>query len=198
LDNPDAENGMYWLEVSGYDPFEAYCDMDAGGWTLVYLASVEAGTSSPDMTAGTDDVGDTALGPDDEGHWKLHDDKINALRSGAVTNDVMVRGLVRDEVLGESWHPSSCHITWSAGTTDDDCLNSTRSGASATDYTRSAHSGALSRWYVDSSFGYIFPHIHLGPIAGGHSHGGSTPNPYCTFYDSRTCPQDSKYQVWVH
>ena len=77
-------------------------------------------------------------------------------------------------------------------------MMSTRSGPEATDYTVSGHAGALTRWYVDGSFGYILPHTHLGPIAGGTHHGSSTPNPYCTFYDTRACPQPSKFHVWIY
>jgi hypothetical protein len=197
-DDPTLASGFYELSTPGFEPFEAYCDMDAEGWTLVYLASVAAGYSSPSMVAGPGDLGPTALAPHDDGHWKLDDDKINALRSGGVNNDLQVRGFVSGDLLGDSWHPSTCNISWVGSTTDDDCMLSTRSGPDATDYTTSGHGGAITRWYVDSSFGYIFPPTHLGPIAGGTGHGGSTPNPYCTFYDHRACPQPAEMQVWIY
>ena len=129
----------------------------------VYLASVSAGYSSSGMIAGTGDLGEAALSPDDEGHWKLDDDKINALRSGGVNNDLRVSAYISDSLVGHSWHRSSCHVTWTTGTSDEDCMMSTRSGPEATDYTVSGHAGALTRWYVDGSFGYILPHTHLDP-----------------------------------
>ena len=197
-DDETLANGLYELTVPGYAPFEAYCDMESGGWTLVYLASVSAGYSSSGMIAGTGDLGEAALSPEDEGHWKLDDDKINTLRSGGVNNDLRVSAYISDSLVGHSWHKSSCHVTWTTGTSDEDCMMSTRSGPEATDYTVSGHAGALTRWYVDGSFGYILPHTHLGPIAGGTHHGSSTPNPYCTFYDTRACPQPSKFHVWIY
>jgi hypothetical protein len=139
------------------------------------------------------------LTPDDEGHWKLHDDKINWLRSGAVSNDIKVRGWRDGVVLGESWHPSSCELEWNEWVpATSDCNLSTRSGASATDYTASGHRGALGRWYVDSSFGYLLPITHIGPMPGAESHGGSLPNPYCTFYDHRVCTYDAAIEVWAY
>jgi hypothetical protein len=197
-ESPWLTNGFYELSVPGFEPFEAYCDMETAGWTLVYLASVSPGYSDPSMTADQGDLGEEALGPDDEGHWKLDDEKINALRSGGMPNDLMVRGLVSGSVLGQSYHPNTCEIDWTSGTTDSDCMLSTLSGPWATDYTGSAHAGAITRWYVDASFGYIFPHLHIGPISGGHSHGSSLPNPYCTFYDHRACPEAAKFQVWIY
>ena len=55
----------------------------------------------------------------------------------------------------------------------------------------------ITRWYVDASFGYIWPRIHIGPVAGGYDHGSYTPDPYCTWYDSRTCPGSSTLELWV-
>jgi Fibrinogen beta and gamma chains, C-terminal globular domain len=33
--NPASTDGVWWIDPSGGDPFEAYCDMTNGGWTLV-------------------------------------------------------------------------------------------------------------------------------------------------------------------
>ena len=166
---------------------------------MVYRATVTAGYSGSEMVASTGDLGATPIGPDESGHWKIDDAKINGMRSSAVTNDINVRVFIDGSLLGESWHPNSCEVTWSSAvSTGSDCGLSTRSGASATDYTRTAHDGALTRWYVDWGLGYILPYTHIGPISGGTSHGSSSPTPYCTFYDSRACPRDSAIEVWVY
>ena len=32
---PESENGIYYIDPTGNNSYEAYCDMDAGGWTLI-------------------------------------------------------------------------------------------------------------------------------------------------------------------
>ena len=42
--DPDSTDGVYWIDMDGDDgeaPFKAYCDMERGGWTMVYANNVE-------------------------------------------------------------------------------------------------------------------------------------------------------------
>ena len=39
---PDAENGVYLLDPTGNNSYEAYCDMEAGGWTLIIKSLINS------------------------------------------------------------------------------------------------------------------------------------------------------------
>ncbi len=195
---PTSADGLYWIQPLS-TPLEVYCDITAGGWTMVYLATNTAGVTENGSVGGGSAIGATPFTPSSTGHYKLEDGQINTLRSGSVANDLKVVIRINGTELGSSWHPSTCTLqsgSWlSAG---DNCNASTTAGPNDTNRTQSGHAGTLTRWYVDSSFGYIWPSTHIGPISGGTSHGGSLPPTYCTYYDGRHCPQNSQFEVWAY
>ena len=108
---------------------------------------------------------------------------------------------VQGSLLGASWHPSACVLQSGAKLAPSHtCNKSTTTGPEAADLVSSGHSGSLSRWYNDAALGYIWGGIgtHIGPMAGGTSHGGSQPPTYCTWYDSRVCPVNTAIEIWVY
>ncbi|MEC7987025.1 MAG: MopE-related protein, partial [Myxococcota bacterium] len=195
-----STDDYYLIQPSAQLPDqEVWCDMSSGGWTLVYLATNSGGlTENGSVTSGSA-IGSTPFAPGDTGHYKLSDDVINSLRSGAVNNDLKVVIEYNGSILGTTWHPSSC--TLASGTfhaASHVCNKSVNDGMDSTNYTQSGHPGSLSRWYVDSGFGYIWPNTHIGPVPGGMSHGSSLPATYCTWYDSRHCPTSGVFQIWAY
>ncbi len=195
-DQPGAVDDTYWIGDPGPDAIEVYCDMASGGWTLVYRATNSGIIEN--ANPGSDAIGTTPITPWVTGEHKLHDDVINNMRSGAVLNDISVVIYYDGALLGQSWHPSTCTLqTGTMLSANDVCNQSTTTSAAANDYLQSGHYGSLARWYVDANFGYIWTYTHIGPVAGGTGHGGALPEPYCTWYDYRTCPSDSEFEIWV-
>ncbi len=197
-DQPAATDDTYWIGEPGpADAIEVYCDMTSGGWTLVYRAT-NSGIIENVYATTPDAYGSTPITPWATGEHKLHDDVVNDMRAGAVLNDISVVVYYEGALLGQSWHPSSCALQ--TGTTlpaGDICNSSTTTGPDATDYIQSGHQGTLTRWYVDADFGFIWLNTHIGPVPGGTHHYGGLPEPYCTWYDHRTCPGASEFEIWV-
>ena len=198
--DPSSADGAYWLDPLGDAPARVYCDMSAGGWALVYRATNSGGVEENGTVDVAEELGSLPIYPDDDGNNKFSDDFINALRGARASNDIHVVITLDDAPLGEAWHPSTC--TLQSGVllgTDDPCNSSTTEGPDATTYDVSGHEGPLTRWYVDGDFGYIWgvPGVHIGPVEGGTSHDGDLPDPYCTWYDDRSCPVSSSFTIWV-
>ena len=195
---PSSADGLYWIQPLS-TPLEVYCDITAGGWTMVYLATNTAGVTENGSVGGGSAIGSTPFTPSSTGHYKLEDGQINALRSGSVANDLKVVIRINGTEFGTAWHSSTCALqSGSSLSSSDICNASTTAGPNDTNRTQSGHPGTLTRWYVDSSFGYIWPDTHIGPISGGASQGGSLPPTYCTYYDGRHCPQNSQFEVWAY
>ncbi len=203
-----TESDVYWLDPDGEGaiaPFEAFCEQvdDGGGWALVFRATNAGGVAENGIVDTADALGATPITPTSTGLHKLSDDVVAALRSGDVANDLRVDITYDGALLGRSWHPSDCVLVTSQNAAAEArCNASTRTGRDATDYTQSAHQGVLSRWYVDAELGYILSGatdwgLHIGPVSGGTDHGGSTPSPYCTWYDHRLCPAASAFELWA-
>jgi len=197
-DQPAATDGLYWLGDPGPDAFEAHCDMSEGGWTLVYRATNSGVAENATIDSG-DAYGSTPITPTSVGEHKLSDVVINSMRGGAVLNDIKLAIHLDSQLLGQSWHRSDCVLqSGTALPAEDVCNQSTTVGKDSSDYAQSGHWGAVTRWYVDADFGYVWPLIHIGPVPGGTSHGENLPDPYCTWYDERTCPVSSEFEMWVH
>jgi len=138
------------------------------------------------------------------GVHKLSDDHINKLRSSDVANNLVAAPFIfnPNKLLGKSYHKKDCTFTsTSLPSKDGPCAYSTSSHTSTSYESKSTHPG-ISRWYGSgaSTFGYIFPNTHVGYKSSGwgmSSHGGSTPNYYCTIYDGRACSQDVWFDWWV-
>ena len=77
-----AENGLYWLDPDNSGAFQAYCDMDAGGWTLVARMTI-AGDQSHWNTSAVGVSGTTAVTNNSVTTQKFADSRINALRIGS-------------------------------------------------------------------------------------------------------------------
>lgn len=199
--DPSADDGLYWLDPLGDTPQQVYCDLAGGGWALVYRATNSGGVEENGTVDVAEALGSLPISPGDEGNNKLSDDFINALRGAHVTNDIHVLVEVDGALLGEAWHPNTCVLQ--SGVllgTDDPCNSSTTAGPNEDSYEVSGHEGPLTRWYVDADFGYIWgvPGVHIGPVEGGTDHEGELPDPYCAWYDDRTCPLPSSFEIWVN
>ena len=195
---PSATDGLYWIEPDVTPAFGAWCDMAAGGWTLVYRSTNAGGLAENGEVSDGQAIGVTPFTPTDLGQFKLADDDINALRSGVGPNDLKVVITLDGSPLGTSWHPTACVLQsgqWLSA--NDVCNSSTTVGPASTSYVQSWHTGSLSRWYTDAAFGFIWPNTHIGPVPGGTDHGGGLPNPYCTWYDHRVCPTESTFDIWA-
>lgn len=200
---PGSQDGVYYVDPLGAGATPVWCDMSGGGWTLVYRGTNAAGTNEGGTVNTAEAFGTTPILPTSSGQSKLSDAMINAMRSGAVANDlemVMYRGAPLT-LVGRSWHKSACTL---ASATDhavgDVCLDSTTGGPTATSYQASGHHGVLTRWYVDGTIGYIWGVVgtHVGPMPGGTSGGSNLPTTYCTWYDTRTCPLDTALELWIY
>jgi hypothetical protein len=77
-----AANGTYWLDPNNTGSFEAYCDMDAGGWTLVARMTV-AGNQAHWNTGTVGVTGTTAVSVNSTSTQKFADSRINAIRLGS-------------------------------------------------------------------------------------------------------------------
>lgn len=84
LDFPQAADGTYWIDPDGSgSPFQAYCDMANGGWTLVARMTVASNqahynTGSVGLSLATDPV---AL--DHPTTQKFSDTRINLIRTNS-------------------------------------------------------------------------------------------------------------------
>ncbi|MCK6527766.1 FG-GAP-like repeat-containing protein [Myxococcota bacterium] len=196
---PFAPDGLYWVDPLGTGAEQVHCDMAGGGWTLVYRATNDGLVAENGVVEGPAAIGAVPITPTSTGNNKLDDSVINALRSGAVENDLKVVVYADGAVLSPSYHRSACTLqsgSWLNAT--DVCNQSTTSGPDATDWVQSGHAGSLTRWYVDGAVGYIWPYTHVGPISTGWAHGGNLPNPYCTWYDYRVCNQATYFEIWAY
>jgi hypothetical protein len=194
---PTASNGSYYLNLLG-DDVEVHCDMttEGGGWTLVYRATNSGGVAENGLISDSGYLGSTPIEPTSSGHHKLDDDGINAMRTASITNDIMFVIEIAGTELGKVWFPNTCVIDSIYPGTGGDCHDSSTSSSTSTAYTVSDHPGSLSRWYVDSAIGFIWPYTHIGPIDGGLDH--TVPSTFCTYYDTRVCPTSSSVEIWVH
>ncbi len=194
-------DGLYWVDPLGSGAREVYCDMSGGGWTLVARATNAGGVAENGTLSDGEETGTLPITPDSTGNNKLSDDLINALRIGALPNDLKVVVQVGGETLGESWHPQDCVLqTGVAVDADDPCNASTTGGADDLDYTQSLTDATLGRWEVDDALGYLWgaPGVQLGPVEGGTDHEGALPDPYCTWIDERVCPVESAIEIWAY
>jgi hypothetical protein len=72
--NPAAADGAWWVAPAGGEPFQAYCDMQGGGWTLVM--NQVPGTDLPDEQVTVNPAG---LGSLDQS-YRLGNPEITAIR----------------------------------------------------------------------------------------------------------------------
>ena len=182
---------------------------------LIFRKVVRAGGCSQDAICSNGDA-DASNAPFDVtsattvGIYKLSDADANALRASSVLNNLCVQpwyggnsswGRIE---LGKSYHKRECgFITTEMPLKSGPCAFSTTSHDTTSYDSRSTHNG-ISRWYGAgaSTFGYIFPSIHVGyhsvgPDWGMQGHGSSTPVNYCTLYDHRGCGQDVWFDIWA-
>jgi hypothetical protein len=97
--NPGAANGRWWVDPSGTDPFEAYCDMTGGGWTLVM--NQVPGADLPDQQ---ETVNPAALGTLDLS-YRLGNPTITAIRPGSAWK-------LTDE-QNQVYFAKTCVVDWS-------------------------------------------------------------------------------------
>gem|GEM_PF-2871586 len=196
---PEASDGLFWIDPTDTEPVQVHCDLAAGGWTLVYRGTNAGGLIENGVVEAPEALGETPITPSSEGNHKLHDDVINALRTGSVENDLKVVVTIDGTALTPAYHPSACVLQ--SGTdldASDLCNESTTVGPNETSRSQSGHTGSLTRWYVDYEVGYIWGAVgtHVGPIDGGTGL-GQAPGTYCTWYDSRTCPSETALEIWA-
>lgn len=196
-----AADGLYWVDPLDGEPREVWCDMAGGGWTLVARATNGGGVVENATLDDGAEIGELPITPDSSGNNKLSDDLINALRLGALPNDLKIVVLVGGEVLGESWHPQDCVLqTGVEVVASDPCNASTTGGPDDLDYLQSEADSPLGRWGVDETLGYTWswPGVALGPVDGGTDHAGELPDPYCTWYDEASlCPVATAIELWA-